>query len=495
MDTGQPRSEREMRENGIDAGEALRRMRLARALPEGRMMTNATTINAWLQGSPYLMPVDEPGEARAEALMAALVAIRQRQSAVQQTYEQQAVEIRTELDRDFGARLVFESNAIEGVTSTFEETKSFLSDDRTEFLAAYTFGAGVEADTKLLEVVGHGRALRFVRELADDLGGRPIRESDVRNVHALAMASEPRIAGRYKTTDNRIGGRNSSYLTARSDDVGWHMHQLVDWLAGTSIHGPLVSAVVSAWLADIHPFEDGNGRVSRLLANYVLFRNGWPCLIVRAGPDRERYYDALASSDGGDIGPLFGLFVDGLNRTLSEMEDPDFARTLLRRDLERSDPFEPWRAQLLQFTLQLRHEVEALGLLFDVVGSIGSSDFAWLERRDPAGNGWWAKVRSNRDHDLDLLLWFGYQSDELLASSEPGLKRTPSIFVSERDRSPYALHPYRPLWSDDRLAVREVSLSPHAGRARACVRTSRELSMMEMPVAARTLAAALSGLR
>lgn len=451
------------------------------------------TINAWLDGSPYLFPTDQFGEERAADLLEEQYRLVERQQRVRVAFAVQAVELREELERDFDLRLVFESNAIEGVRTTFEETREFLAAADADFLSTFSFSQGVAADPHLLEVVGHGNALRFVKNLAGDLAGRPLREVDIRNVHKLAMAAEPRIAGKYKTMDNKIGGREEAYLTARADDVSSHVKQLVEWLGAARVHGPLAAAVVSAWLADIHPFDDGNGRVSRLVANYVLLRNDWPSLIIRSGPDRERYYEALAASDGGDIAPLFSLYVAGLHRTLSELEDPQFASSLLAGDLARQDHFDSWTAVHQRFNVLLQEAMTARGVEMEVVGFIGSADFAWLERRDAGGNGWWAKV-STSDRAMNVLLWFGYQSDELI-SSEPALKRTPSIFVSERDSSPRALHPYRPMWNDPRLSVHELSLQPSGRNGRAVIRCGSTTRSTTLPEAAKALAIAVAGLK
>lgn len=454
-------------------------------------MNSSVVINEWLDGSPYLIPVDADGEARAGALLEDQVSIRMRQGTVTSAFREQADELQEELDRDFDLRLIFESNAIEGVTASFAETRDFLTTAGEDFLPTYSFSRGVLADPKLLEVVGHGRALAFVKQLAGDLAGRGLAEADIRNVHALAMAAEPRIAGQYKTMDNSISGRAVGYLTARADDVGWHVSQLVEWLNVTKLHGPLLAAVVSAWLADIHPFDDGNGRVSRLLANYVLFRNGWPCLIVRSGPDRQRYYEALASSDGGDIGPLFSLYVEGLHRSLSEMENPEFARTLLATDLERQNQYDSWSALHSRFTSCLQDELRKHQLELDVVGHIGPADFAWLSRRDSSGNGWWSKVRAPQ-RGIDVLLWFGFQSD-YIAGASPRV-RTPSVFISERDTRPVSLHPYCPIWEDERLSLHEVSLQPGASRQRAMARFGQEVRTVEMVDAAAALAESIAGL-
>lgn len=69
--------------------------------------------------------------------------------------------------------------------------------------------------------------------------------------------------------------------------------------------------VKSAWLhhrfTQIHPFQDGNGRVARALASLVFLREGLFPLVVRES-DREEYIKALEQADAGDLGPTISFF-------------------------------------------------------------------------------------------------------------------------------------------------------------------------------------------
>lgn len=72
--------------------------------------------------------------------------------------------------------------------------------------------------------------------------------------------------------------------------------------------------VEAAWLhhrfTQIHPFQDGNGRVARALATMVFLQAGFLPLVIRDIEHRDAYLDALASADRSDLGPLVSLFAN-----------------------------------------------------------------------------------------------------------------------------------------------------------------------------------------
>jgi fido (protein-threonine AMPylation protein) len=77
--------------------------------------------------------------------------------------------------------------------------------------------------------------------------------------------------------------------------------------------------VQAAWLhhvfTQVHPFEDGNGRVARALATLVFIKAGeFPLVVTRE--DRAKYIDALEKADAGDLKPLIGLFEEIQKRSL-----------------------------------------------------------------------------------------------------------------------------------------------------------------------------------
>jgi Fic family protein len=108
-------------------------------------------------------------------------------------------------------------------------------------------------------------------------------------------------AGQYKTRPNSvITATGERFEYASPEETPALMTDLIDWYNGAVDEGKL-SALELASLFHyryirIHPFEDGNGRIARLLVNFILLRAGYPMIIVRSD-DKDKYLSALNRCD------------------------------------------------------------------------------------------------------------------------------------------------------------------------------------------------------
>lgn len=140
----------------------------------------------------------------------------------------------------------------------------------------------------------------------------------------------PLLRGAYKERPNnplRPDGTLHAYCPP--EHVASEMDNLVAWHAA---HEDVAPEVEAAWLhhrfAQIHPFQDGNGRLARALATLIFVKADWLPLVVRDS-DRASYIGALEEADRGELGPLVALF--------ASLQRKQFVKALgVARDVEQT---------------------------------------------------------------------------------------------------------------------------------------------------------------
>ena len=119
------------------------------------------------------------------------------------------------------------------------------------------------------------------------------------------------IRGDWKRLPNNPTRPNGSVCYyCPPEQVQPQMERLIAWHVEHNEIGVLPE-IEAAWLhhrfTQIHPFQDGNGRVARMLASLIFIRAGWfPLVITR--DERAAYIEALERADSGDLKPLVDLF-------------------------------------------------------------------------------------------------------------------------------------------------------------------------------------------
>ena len=125
----------------------------------------------------------------------------------------------------------------------------------------------------------------------------------------------PLLKGDWKTQPNYPVRDGVTYSYCPPEQVGSEMDRLLE-MHEAHVESDVSAEVQAAWLhhrfTQIHPFQDGNGRVVRAIASLVLVKEGLFPLVIRRD-DRGRYLEALEAADLGDLNPLVMLFT-GLQR-------------------------------------------------------------------------------------------------------------------------------------------------------------------------------------
>ncbi len=183
----------------------------------------------------------------------------------------------------FAVNFTYESNAIEGNSLTLKDVAIVIHEN-------------VAIPGKNLREIYETRNSRQVVDFI--LRGKlKVREKDMHKMHSM-LVKDMGIATGYKKLPNYLHGRQ--VLTAAPEDVVTQMAKLFDWFDEnrTKKHPVQLASEFHGRFEQIHPFEDGNGRVGRFLINAMLLQAGYPPLIIRK-TQRLSYFSALEDSDNG----------------------------------------------------------------------------------------------------------------------------------------------------------------------------------------------------
>ncbi len=199
----------------------------------------------------------------------------------------------------FTANFTYESNAIEGNSLTLKD------------VAIVMFEKKVIPGKDLREIY----ETRNSRRVMDLLLKKKfdVEEKDIKKMHKMLMQDIDERAG-YKLVPNFLTG--SDVELTPPEKVEKEMKQLLNWYENASqeMHPLQVAALFHGKFEKIHPFEDGNGRVGRFLANIMLINKGYPPLIIRSS-QRQSYIKCLEDFHRGYTKNLERLFLEKYKAT------------------------------------------------------------------------------------------------------------------------------------------------------------------------------------
>ena len=221
-------------------------------------------------------------------------------------------------------RFNYLSNSFEGNTLTYSETQLLLIHGRA---------VGDHELREYEEMKAHDLAFEHIRKLAKE--ERWIGEGDIRDLNKICLkepfyklaqtpGGEPThkkiIPGKYKTQPNHVLTKTGE-MFASPEETPALMAELVKWIQAwlkkeeKEQHKSLVSFLTELHhrFILIHPFDDGNGRVVRLLMNYILIRLDFLPMVL---DNRGEYIKAIQFADTGDKGLLEKLFADNISLML-----------------------------------------------------------------------------------------------------------------------------------------------------------------------------------
>lgn len=196
------------------------------------------------------------------------------------------------------------STRIEGSKLTDRQVEKLLSN-----LAIQSFETRDEQ-----EVAGYAELMDLVFSSWRDI---PFNENHVKQLHQILLRhseKDSRHRGQYKTTSNSVAAFDESgaqigivFETASPFDTPSLMAELVAWVNDESnkaqLHPLLIIAIFVVVFLEIHPFQDGNGRLSRVLTTLLLIQAGYAYVPYSSMEsvielNKEAYYLSLRQTQG-----------------------------------------------------------------------------------------------------------------------------------------------------------------------------------------------------
>jgi len=202
---------------------------------------------------------------------------------------------------------------------------------------SFTVGDTQELKEKGLGLIPHGKTLFEAFEILDHFKAyeflmndtaRPLSEELLKETHRILMSNTlayrvpDAVAGEYTNTDMCAGETvfgDHEVLIARVPSL---LESTENAILQASQHPMTIAARFHGFFEYLHPFRDGNGRIGRLISNYILLRMGHPMIVIEA-KDRAEYIGCLNAirKERTDEYLIRFFFQQAINRMQLEMEE------------------------------------------------------------------------------------------------------------------------------------------------------------------------------
>lgn len=229
---------------------------------------------------------------------------------------------------------------IESVGSSTRIEGAKLSDVQVETLLSNISSTSFNTRDEQ-EVAGYAEAMDLVFQAYEDLH---LTENHIRQLHQTLLrhsTKDERHRGSYKTPPNHVVAKDADgneigvvFETATPFDTPREMEGLVQWASKafdeSAMHPLLTIAVFKVVFLAVHPFQDGNGRLSRILTTLLLLRAGYEYVPYASlesivEENKDLYYKALRrtqttlNNDDPDWEPWLGFFLRCLKKQKSNL--------------------------------------------------------------------------------------------------------------------------------------------------------------------------------
>jgi Fic family protein len=188
---------------------------------------------------------------------------------------------------------VYNTNSMEGNTLTIGETRLVLN------------GMTISGKplTDIQEIKNNPTAINIIKDLAFNRTA-PFRQQEILALHGISMYKVMEDAGKYRQ-DDRTKVQGAEFIPTHWYEIESDMNELMQFTnENPDGLSPIeLAAHTHYWFTYIHPFSDGNGRIARLLINFILLRNHYPFIVFKK-VDRNQYIRTLRKANDGYFEPF-----------------------------------------------------------------------------------------------------------------------------------------------------------------------------------------------
>ena len=163
-------------------------------------------------------------------------------------------------------------------------------------------------------------------------------------MHRITVADWRKVEDPMQVVSGAFGHEKVHYEAPASADVPAEMERLISWCNNTDMSPFIMAAVAHLWFVTIHPFDDGNGRISRTLADMLLARLDvdsarYYSMSAEINRNKKTYYEILERTQKGDVDITEWLlwFFDCIEKSIMR------ASVIIERTLQKMAYWETFR--------------------------------------------------------------------------------------------------------------------------------------------------------
>ena len=185
------------------------------------------------------------------------------------------------------AEQVYNSNAIENSTLTLEETEKILLQINLDRFIS---------EREIFEAKNLARVVEYIEKRAKE---QELTPDVILSLHKMLISNiRDEVAGRFRAHGEYV--RVGSHIAPKPEEVVERLEKIISEYNASSQEN-IIKRIAKLHLAFeyTHPFIDGNGRIGRVINNYLLIREGYVPINIKF-IDRKKYYNAFREFDMND---------------------------------------------------------------------------------------------------------------------------------------------------------------------------------------------------